>query len=269
MRFEFGNNWLSFLKHISDESISSAKNNICLWLDNEDLSEQRILDIGCGSGIHSFAFWKLGVKEIISFDFDSNSVKATLILWETAGRPDNWKVFQGSVLDDVFLIGLGKFDIVYSWGVLHHTGDLWNSVLNSISFCTHNNSIVWLALYQGVDTYKDDLKLKLKYNNSSFLGKKFIVFKEILKIVKKRRAKGKNFFTWNEKRGRGMDTYHDLIDWLGGYPYEVCSRSNLSKFMYENGCWTLKKYNDEQSCLVAIFHRTNNAVSPVFQSDSY
>jgi 2-polyprenyl-3-methyl-5-hydroxy-6-metoxy-1,4-benzoquinol methylase len=67
----------------------------------------------------------LGAK-VYSFDFDSNSVECTQILKNKYHIENNsWRVDEGSVLDLDYLTKLGKFDIVYSWGVLHHTGKMW------------------------------------------------------------------------------------------------------------------------------------------------
>ena len=44
-------------------------------------------------------------------------------LHDLSGRPAHWRIAQGSVLDKAYMESLGTFDIVYSWGVLHHTGD--------------------------------------------------------------------------------------------------------------------------------------------------
>ncbi|TXE02415.1 class I SAM-dependent methyltransferase [Algoriphagus aquimarinus] len=269
LRFGFGKNWLNYVKEVNEESIQAAKENIQLWVGNENLNDKRIIDIGCGSGIHSYAFFELGAKEVISFDYDINSVRAARILWEKSGKPKNWKIFQGSVLEIEFLKGLGQFDLVYSWGVLHHTGDLWKAISNTNYYLTNDDSIIWLALYQGVDTFQHDLKLKINYNTAGYLGKRFIVWKEIFRIMKRRRVKGKNPLTWNVKRGRGMSTYYDLIDWLGGYPYEVCTVDQLSNYMAKHGNWGLLKYNDDEACAVTIFKKNIDDVEPMYQTDKY
>ena len=98
------------------------------FLGKEDLDNKTFLDIGCGSGIHSLAAFLSGAKLIVSFDYDPQSVAATRILHRKAGEPKNWKIMQGSVLDEEFLRTLGHFDFVYSWGVLHHTGQMWQAI---------------------------------------------------------------------------------------------------------------------------------------------
>jgi SAM-dependent methyltransferase len=269
LRFGFGLNWLNYLKSIDDESILKAKENIKIWIDHNNLEEKRIIDIGCGSGIHSLAFFELGAKEIISFDFDENSVKATQILWEKVGKPKNWRIFQGSILEKEFLNGLGQFDIIYSWGVLHHTGEMWKAISNTIHYLTNDESIIWLALYQGVDTFHHDLELKINFNKASYLGKQIIIWKEIFQIMKRRRAKGKNPITWNIERGRGMSTFYDLIDWLGGYPYEVCTIDQLSNYMKTHGEWSLLKYNNDEACAVTVFKKNIGDLEPTYQIDKY
>lgn len=62
-----------------------------------------------------------------SFDFDPDSVAAATELRRRFAPRSDWAVEQGSILDAPFVAGLGYFDVVYSWGVLHHTGDLWRA----------------------------------------------------------------------------------------------------------------------------------------------
>ena len=114
--FSFGENWRDFLTRTDETDIQQAANDIEDWMGQSNVKGKRVIDIGSGSGIHSLIFYKMGAKEIISFDYDPNSVQATTSMWESVGKPNNWKVFQGSVLETDFLEQFGKFDIVYSWG---------------------------------------------------------------------------------------------------------------------------------------------------------
>ena len=68
-----------------------------------------------------------------SFDFDPKSVYCTTELKKNYFRDDDdsWKIEEGSALNRDFMNSLGQYDIVYSWGVLHHTGDLWTAMENA------------------------------------------------------------------------------------------------------------------------------------------
>ena len=102
-RFEFGKNWKSFLNTVREAEIQKAEEDIKQWLGKNSLTGKRIIDIGCGSGIHSYVFYNLGAKELISFDYDDDSVTTTKKMWMNAGSPGNWKVIHGSILDKDFI----------------------------------------------------------------------------------------------------------------------------------------------------------------------
>ena len=131
--FSFGKNWKEYVNSVDAENIDGAKRDITNWLGEDTVSGKSVADIGSGSGIHSYCFHLLGANSIFSFDYDMNSVEATNIFWEKAGKPSNWTVTQGSVLEEQFMSKIPESDIVYSWGVLHHTGDMWNAIKNAAS----------------------------------------------------------------------------------------------------------------------------------------
>lgn len=232
--FSFGQNWKSYLQTLSDESIQLALGDIDDWLGRESVVGKTVLDIGCGSGIHSLCFYLLGAMEIVSFDVDPHSVEATRSLWEKSGRPSNWKILPGSILDKDFIKGLGTFEIVYSWGVLHHTGAMWEAIETACSLVM-GQGLYWIALYVKGPNYTNHLALKQSYNRASETNKKFIAAREISKVMWRRLMSRQNPFTWNQKKERGMTVYHDLIDWLGGLPYEVAGADEVVEFCERRG----------------------------------
>lgn len=251
--YSFGENWQDYLKDVSEREIESAKRDIMEWLGPVSIAGKAIIDIGCGSGIHSLAFYLLGAKEICSFDFDQLSVEATKTLWEKEGKPTNWRIFHGSILDEEWIKSLGKFDIVYSWGVLHATGAMWVAIEKSISLIKAGG-ILWIALYAKGSGYLKDLELKKKYNSSSGWGKRWMIYRSIGWIMLSRLKHFQNPFTWNENRARGMNTYHDIVDWLGGLPYEVASEDEVLRFGRKYGLVLERiKVKNEGGCSIYIF----------------
>src|SRR5688572_6917957 len=127
-RFAFGENWRRFLKWLNDDRIALAEDSLRVLLDSSTLSEKKFLDIGSGSGLFSLAARRLGAR-VRSFDYDFESVACTAALRERYCPNDpEWIVERGSVLDEPYLSRLGTFDVVYSWGVLHQTGDMWRAL---------------------------------------------------------------------------------------------------------------------------------------------
>jgi 2-polyprenyl-3-methyl-5-hydroxy-6-metoxy-1,4-benzoquinol methylase len=253
--FSFGRNWTDFLGTVGDDEVEKAKTDICEWLGECAVSGKDVIDVGSGSGIHSLAFVRLGARRVHSFDYDQFSVEATKRLWSAIEEPGHWAVEHGSVLDKEYLDSLGQFDIVYSWGVLHHTGELWKAVKNCFGL-VRPGGMVWIALYQKGPRYPADLALKKKYNSASAFGKRVMAYSRILKIMISRARHFKNPFAWNEKSARGMNRYHDLIDWLGGLPYEVAGEDEVVRVAAEHDL-VLERINvvNEGGCSVYVFRQ--------------
>jgi SAM-dependent methyltransferase len=130
-RFEFGKNWSDFLAVVDEQRIGEAESSLREMLGVDDLTGRTFLDVGSGSGLFSLAAARLGAARVRSFDYDPSSVACTNELRRRFGPPAaDWSAEHGSALDAPYLRSLGRFDVVYAWGVLHHTGDMWAAIAN-------------------------------------------------------------------------------------------------------------------------------------------
>jgi 2-polyprenyl-3-methyl-5-hydroxy-6-metoxy-1,4-benzoquinol methylase len=115
VRFGFGENWRSLITNVDDDRIREAEKSLQMLLGLQDLDGKTFRDVGSGSGLFSLVARKLGAR-VYSFDFDRNSVEASLSLGHCYFAGDaNWTAERGSVLDSEFLHRLGTFDVVHSW----------------------------------------------------------------------------------------------------------------------------------------------------------
>jgi len=263
-RFRFGKNWQRFLKSINEDRIEEARLRLVQFLE-PNLEGRSFLDIGSGSGLHSLAARRMGAR-VTSFDFDPESVEATTFLKSRYAPGDtDWRIDAGSALDTDYLAQLGQYDVVYSWGVLHHTGAMWDA-LENIKHLVKPDGQLYIAIYNDRgETSQLWLKRKQRYCSLPGVLKPFYFLyvygphelKKLIKSVRKGKVSG-YIESWSGyKRSRGMTRLYDMIDWLGGLPYEFAKASTLRDF-YEKDGFKLEKLieNPNTGCHELLFRRT-------------
>lgn len=239
-RFEFGQNWTRFLETLDEGRIAIAEQSLRDMLDVEHLAGKRFLDIGSGSGLFSLVARRLGAT-VYSFDFDPQSVACTAELKQRYFTDDaTWTIEQGSVLDADYLASLGTFDIVYSWGVLHHTGAMWQALENAGTRVAEGGSL-FIAIYNDQGRASRIWKVVKRAYNGLPQGLKFLVlwptFARLWGPMTLRDfLRGRPFATWrNYRQSRGMSAWRDVVDWVGGYPFEVATPGAIHEFYHECG----------------------------------
>lgn len=242
-RFAFGENWRRFLETLDDQRIEEAQASLGEMLGVESLDGLEVLDIGSGSGLFSLAAMRMGPKRLKSFDYDADSVGCTNEL-RSRYFPDaeNWSVEHGDATDAAYLRSLGKFDIVYSWGVLHHTGAMWKAIDNACS-AVNDQGTLFISIYNDTG-YASRLWKRIKKLYST--GPRFLrplimavaggqlVFKSFLLYAARGDFSG-FVKSWSRKGARGMGARYDLVDWVGGYPFEVAGAGEIFHFCESRG----------------------------------
>lgn len=260
--FSFGKNWQNFISSLTEEKIGNARKLIVDFLGGEDaIRGKTFVDIGCGSGLFSHVAYKLGAARVVSVDVDEFSVACTQYLKEKQNNPENWEIKQGSALDEKFIKSLGKFDIVYSWGVLHHTGDMYRA-FDVIANLMHDQSELCIAIYGRngsgwTGSPETWLKVKKVYNRSGKIGKKLLYFGYVVYFFAVNvRFKQNPWKKINSYKERGMEWSNDVIDWLGGYPYEFAWPKEIIGYFEKKGM-SCKKINDRNgiACNEYLFIR--------------
>jgi SAM-dependent methyltransferase len=241
-RFEFGANWAQFLKVLDDDRMRLAEQSLVRMLAVSDLAEKRFLDVGSGSGLFSLVARRLGAT-VRSFDYDPKSVACTAELKRRYYQADpDWIVEQGSALDREYLQTLGQWDIVYSWGVLHHTGAMWQA-LENVSSLVRPGGTLFIAIYNHQRVMTPVWTWVKRTYNRLPPGLRWIVLGPALVRLWAPRTiydllRGKPFYTWRhyaERSARGMSAWRDLIDWVGGYPFEVAKPEQIFQFYRDRG----------------------------------
>jgi len=230
-RFAFGENWSRFLALLDDERIRQAVDSLKSMLEVEDLKGKSFVDVGSGSGLFSLAARRLGAR-VLSFDYDPRSVACTQELKRRYfDKDEQWQVLSGSVLDAGFLKGLGTFDVVYSWGVLHHTGDQWRAMAN-VDVLAAPRGKLFIALYNHQPFASRYWSfVKRTYNKVPLSRPFFIVLHALYPMLPSVAIR----FLRGRRHARGMSAWYDLIDWLGGYPFEVSRPEQVLDFYRKRG----------------------------------
>jgi 2-polyprenyl-3-methyl-5-hydroxy-6-metoxy-1,4-benzoquinol methylase len=245
-RFGFGSNFLDYhAKQLDEERVATSGRTILEFLGLESFRGLRMIDIGCGPGLTSLACYRAGVAELLSFDYDPNSVVATRRMHTLSGTPSNWRVEQGSAIDTAYMDKLGQFDIVYCWGVLHHTGDQWTGFRNAASRIAPGG-LFYVALYN-TDYHKFPspefwLRVKRLYNGGGVLTKHaievgYVAADMLWKLV---RGKHPTAHMRDYKKRRGMSYFVGVRDWVGGWPMEYASVQEVKDFAAGLGLEVLK-----------------------------
>jgi SAM-dependent methyltransferase len=248
MKFSFGRNWKNYVLHsLTEQKLEEAKQSLLSYLPAEEFKDKTFIDIGSGSGIFSLSAARLGCRKVISFDVDPYSVETTNIVKnkfkDLIPNGTDWEIHHASILEENRPKVLG--DIVYSWGVLHHTGNMWPAIKNAASMVLPGGWFI-IAIYNKAPSSNFWLKLKKFYNRTNVIFQGLMISLLYAYVIAGRIASAIiDFFKGRKHKSiffqdRGMSVYYDVVDWIGGYPYEFATWQELKDFIEPLG-FELKK----------------------------
>jgi SAM-dependent methyltransferase len=232
-RFAFGKNWQSFAAIADEESISEAQQGLAKLFPNGEIRGARILDVGCGSGLSMAAALRLGASGVDGVDIDEHSIGATRDLLARFDVGNSWSVTKANLLD----LPVQPYDIVYSWGVLHHTGAMWRALKHVMEF-VRPGGLLAVAIYRRTPACAFWQREKRLYSSAPPPVRLFIRSLYKTAYLSAIAASGRNPFGYvfnYHRRTRGMSFHHDIHDWLGGYPYESASPEEMVGFLSRRG----------------------------------
>jgi len=233
--YEFGKNWKDYSKKIDRQAIDEAEKGLLSLISKQDLEGKSLLDIGSGSGLHSLAALNLGVRSVVAIDIDQNSAETTVNTLKNNSHHSNADVRIVSILDSEAR-KLGQFDIVYSWGVLHHTGAMWEAIEKASGHVRPGGRFV-IAIYRKTPLCWAWKVEKRIFTNGNKLVRSLIRIPYIAAYFIRLGITGTNPFKFvrDYDKYRGMNFYNDIDDWLGGYPYESATETEIISYMKELG----------------------------------
>lgn len=254
-RFSFGDNWWRFLLSLDEGRIRAAEESLRAMLHVDHLQGRSFLDVGSGSGLFSLAARRLGAR-VRSFDYDPRSVACTRELRNRYFPDDlNWTIEEASVLDETFMASIGTFDVVYSWGVLHHTGALHRALGNVLPTVAQGGQL-FVAIYndQGVvSRYWQWVKRVYNRGHAHRIATVALHAPYLFGMRWLLRTA-----TNRHTLDRGMSLWHDMVDWLGGYPFEVAKPESIVRVLRDRQfvLEELRTCGGRMGCNEFVFRRT-------------
>lgn len=254
-QFDFGQNWQDFsASRLDGLHIEQARQHFRELMAEVDLTGKTFLDVGFGQGLSLLIAYQEGAM-VTGLDINPKCAQVVERNKQALGVEEDIETIVGSVLnpEDLAKLQDRQFDIVHSWGVLHHTGDMASAINNACRFVKPDGHLV-LAIYNRHWSSLPWLWIKWFYCHIPVVLQKVMIglFYPVIMLAKFL-VTGQNPF----RMSRGMDFYYNVVDWVGGYPYEYASIEEMVALLEKIG-FALQKSIDSKvptGCNEYVFKR--------------
>ncbi len=265
-QFDFGENWQEFSRNaLTAGRVAQARSEFMELMAPLDLNGLSFVDIGFGQGLSLMTAAALGARSVgcdINPKCQAALAQNLRFFPELSQAPP---VVVGSILDPAVVEALRKaipsasYDVVHSWGVLHHTGDLHRAIGNAACLVSPHGHLV-VAIYNRHWTSKLWLAVKRTYVSCPRWIQRALVavLYPVIYGAKWAVTSGDP-----ARQQRGMDFYYNVVDWVGGYPYEYASIQETRKAVEALG-FTMEKAIPAEvptGCNQFVFKRIPNQMS--------
>lgn len=236
--FSFGRNWMKYLSRLDETQLAHARRSLVQSLGFVNLTDKTFIDAGCGSGIFSLSALRLGAAHVTSIDVDPGSIECARYLRQREARDHAWDIRQGSLLSPELVSQIEPADVVYSWGVLHHTGAMWEAVANTMRL-VRPGGLFCLGLYRQPGRVDAHMALKRSYNSLPTALRPVLCGLYYGLLVAREswaaRVTPASYVAQYGRRSRGMSLWRDVEDWLGGLPCEFATPAEVEAFAGAHG----------------------------------
>ena len=224
--FDFGANWLDFSQSVLDQDrLAQACDSLENLFGPSYLKGKSFIDVGSGTGLFSLAAKKNGADSVVGLDINPTCIAVAKQNALRFGLQNEPHFYQINILDTAQVSKLSPADIVYAWGSLHHTGNLSLALKNATRLVKPGGHFL-VAIYNKHWSSPWWHRIKRAYVRAPRFCQKILIGLMLPLIAAAKFAvTGKNPF----KKERGMDFRIDVIDWVGGYPYEYASPSEMTE----------------------------------------
>jgi len=235
--FDFGSNWKRYSRQaLTVQRVEAARQAFADLTQGIELKARTFLDVGFGQGLTSLCASSAGAK-VHCLDVNPGCAEALALTsrFFPTSASDKLTLITDSILSETVVTDLleisdGGYDVVHSWGVLHHTGNLARAYANCAVLVRPGGYLI-VAIYNRHWSSPLWKQIKRLYCLLPSMGRKVLVVMFIPVIyLAKFLVTGKNPF----EKERGMDFFFDVVDWVGGYPYEYASIQDVVNLAARN-----------------------------------